>query len=379
MDVVGQYIAELGIKAEDGVEALLESMSRKFGRNEAEDYVSNLIGLRRSNPQLFYEEKNADYEKAMLFSGAFDEGILRSACSWLITRKEIFGPTILEIGCDCGFMTCFLGKMFPESKITSIDRGKNGIAIAKRNEQRLGIRNVEFLQTDVKKLKNRAFDTVFSMRTAPENAKKRPVDHIFDNWKLASEGYSHFFEAYARVLRGLTAEKGHVITVERLDKSSILLGWIKALNKAGIIADFDRLAFLEMPEISRPLDLSVIEGSLGERVSIEEIEKKWSAINSFDPAKSRWTDDEVLPALTGKAGRMIRGTRILGQHGEAVGQFACYNVINDPNHFLYLCDSGNSGKQLILFTKDEESDIIENYLAQIKHNKNSGLCAVKLA
>lgn len=89
----------------------------------------------------------------------YDGDIIRKACNYIDTHKDFFVETILEVGCEAGFMTGFLAKTFPKARIVSIDRSKAAIDIATKRIESLGIKNVEFRVSPLAEISEQ-FDTV---------------------------------------------------------------------------------------------------------------------------------------------------------------------------------------------------------------------------
>ena len=90
---------------------------------------------------------------ADLLQRGYDIDIIRKACNYIAENKEYFGKTILEVGCDAGYMTGFLAKTFPDAKIVSIDRSESAMNIAKANLEILDVHNVELKHCALKDVK----------------------------------------------------------------------------------------------------------------------------------------------------------------------------------------------------------------------------------
>ncbi len=94
---------------------------------------------RLSGSKEFYDFKNSDPEISRALSEAYDGDIIRKACNYISSHKDYFGETILEVGCDCGIISCFLAKSFPDAEIVSIDRCAAAIKIAKDFAKKQGL------------------------------------------------------------------------------------------------------------------------------------------------------------------------------------------------------------------------------------------------
>lgn len=135
-----EYMQQLGVKALRSTRVIFDELDRKFGIEKGRK-ISTMISSRaeRENytgesdwqeaDRQFYDFKNGDYALSLYLTGAFDGDIIRKTCNWIADHKDLFGETILEIGCDIGLISCFLAKTFPDSTITAIDRCKNGLII----------------------------------------------------------------------------------------------------------------------------------------------------------------------------------------------------------------------------------------------------------
>ena len=207
-----KHVKRLGIRAINSQNKLEKEGSRIFGKG-----FKGIVDRIQYDPHKSdYDVKNSDYDIAMFYSGAYDYHIIVNACDWIYEHKECFGKKILEIGCDCGFMTTFLATQFPDSHIVSIDREKNGLEIAKKNCEKFGVTNVEFIQSDLMDLDYGKFDTVFSMRTLIENLN--PEFEKDNDWHQIeySDRFSAGLEKLSSKLSSLIVENGTFVSIERL-------------------------------------------------------------------------------------------------------------------------------------------------------------------
>lgn len=104
-------------------------LKKQLGQREADRLMEQV--WQESDVQRLYDVKNGSYEKGITFSGAYDGDIYRKACNWIAQNQDVFGETILDVGCDCGIMSCFLAKLLPGSHITAIDRTENAVKVAR--------------------------------------------------------------------------------------------------------------------------------------------------------------------------------------------------------------------------------------------------------
>ncbi len=141
MDAGLAYLQEIGFNRSRGKYGLVRRWEELFGREKAFQLYNQWTKIEDSSPE-FYDFKNSDPEISRSYIEAYDGDIIRKACNYIYDHKEYFGRTILEVGCDIGYMTGFLAKTFPESTIVAIDRNKAAISLATKCLEALGIKNV---------------------------------------------------------------------------------------------------------------------------------------------------------------------------------------------------------------------------------------------
>ncbi|MBL8028421.1 MAG: peptide chain release factor N(5)-glutamine methyltransferase [Fibrobacteres bacterium] len=85
----------------------------------------------------------------------------------LSSEKELFSElapkTILDIGTGSGIIAIAAAKLFPDAKITAIDKSDKALEIAKANGASAGTSKIEFILSDLfTELVNRKFDLILS-------------------------------------------------------------------------------------------------------------------------------------------------------------------------------------------------------------------------
>ncbi len=242
------YMIELGFKPEKSFSKIKDRVYETTDKDVAERIMKAIDsrGDGKGNNDSFYKQKNSTLKLSLAITGAFDADILKRACNWIVEHKDFFNKTILEVGCDCGVMSCFLARMFPDSHITSIDRCEEAISNAKELAAKLSISNITFLTCDLKDLSG-TYDTVFSMRTVHENFEA-PEEAVNDLSEQA-EVFRDSLAEYANALRSRLSEDGVLISIERIGRNALLLGWMEALYDAGLFfltEVYDELKCLEV-------------------------------------------------------------------------------------------------------------------------------------
>lgn len=132
-----RYLRSLGLRPAQDSDALAAQLRQAVGDAQAEAALSALYtrrtqqetaagGLDRQETAAFYDRKNQHPQASLILSAAHDWDLLCQTCQWVTQHPDAFGATILDVGCDCGLLSCFLAQTFPHSRITSIDRSANG-------------------------------------------------------------------------------------------------------------------------------------------------------------------------------------------------------------------------------------------------------------
>lgn len=100
---------------------------------------------------------------AVLIPRPETEELVEEVLSWLNASHREEGE-ILEIGAGSGNIAVALGKSLPDLRVTSLEKSPDALDVARRNRDRHGVKNVEFLQGDVfdAPLGGRKFDAVVS-------------------------------------------------------------------------------------------------------------------------------------------------------------------------------------------------------------------------
>lgn len=146
----------------------------------------------------------------------------------------MFGETILDVGCDCGIMSCFLAKLLPGSHITAIDRTENAVKVARQLAETLQLHNISFVHADLAALGEQTYDTVFSMRTVHENVANRDIQPSFAPLLEQAQLYGNTVADYGQQLAGKVKAGGTLVSIERGEKNPMFLGWLFDLHENGL-------------------------------------------------------------------------------------------------------------------------------------------------
>ena len=277
-----EYMISLGFRPANSMSGVEDQIAHVSDRDTARRIVREIDRRADGNSdnQIFYSMKNADYNISLALTNAFDADIIRKACNWISEHKDFFGASILEVGCDCGVMSCYLAKTFPQSKIVAIDRCEAAIENAKRFAEIQGVDNIIFYACDLADVKDK-FDTVFSMRTVHENYIHEE-DVVNDLGEQAAIFQSSLLP-YALNLSGVLSDDGLLISIERIGRNALLLGWMEALEKAGLLFDITCYEELKCKEVGTDSEFQAF-------ICFKEVESETGARELFDYACANYLD-----------------------------------------------------------------------------------------
>lgn len=363
-----RYLRSLGLRpARDSVE-LAAQLQQAVGKAQAEQALSALHRRQRqqASGQLdrqatadFYARKNQHPQASLILSAAHDWDLLCQTCRWITQHRDTFGATILDVGCDCGLLSCFLAQTFPDATITSIDRDANGIHAAQTLAQRLGLSNITFLCTDLENLPLRTFDTVFSSRTVQEN-----YDPLTENARflpLTHQGRicAQVFQRYTGLLCRFLKLGGYLVTVERMERDRVFLGYCLALHQQGLDLVPESHQELRCQEGDHTTCLQAFSGVKEGKTTPTDAEDFFIA--TFQNAltwQPRHLDVEGELILELCAQELIRGHFLHNSQGARVGKLAIYTSKFDSEELFYYQGILGQPVQVHRLSRGELADVI---------------------
>ena len=268
-----------------------EILQTELKQNEGDEAETDISPL--------YEMQNENLDLSLAYTGCFIADYLRSFFNWIEENRDVFGHEILDIGCHNGVTTCYLAQQFPDSVVIGIDRVENSVKVSRQLAERLGLKNVEFLQIDVKDIKDRQFDTVVSSRVLQENYKmffhrlefSDPLNELTEYCEVR-------LKKYAETLSKLVKENGTLVTSELMGDNPLFGGWLQALNAQSLIPDEERFKKFEGMDLDTPQSARMLickKGEPLERNDIYQMYEKFLYINvrningiPFDVSRSGW-------------------------------------------------------------------------------------------
>lgn len=259
---VDEYMQAVGLKYVKSTNEFLTGLAVRTNKDYVKKIANELNSRatgQSSGSAYFYQIKNENYAGTMYVSAAFDGGVFRHIGNIILDNPHLFKGEITDFACDCGIVTCFIAKSYPECHITGIDINSLAIENAKKLARNLGLDNVEFICADVYEYgsKNMA-DTITSFRGMLDVCEKETKGLPFfgeTDWR--ENQYREAFSKYAEVFKNNLKENGNVLCVERYTPEYGWLGWLKALAEKGICADSDKCGLMKASDISSVKEYSV--------------------------------------------------------------------------------------------------------------------------
>ena len=363
-----RYLRSLGLRPAQDSDALAAQLRQAVGDAQAEAALDALYRrqqqqasgtLDRQETATFYDLKNQHPQASLILSAAHDWDLLCQTCQWVTQHPDAFGDTILDVGCDCGLLSCFLAQTFPHARITSIDRSANGIHAAQQLAERLGLTNITFLHADLETLPPMAFDTVFSSRTVQEN-----YDPLLENARflpLTHQGRicAQVFHRYTGLLCRFLKPGGTLVTVERMERDRVFLGYCLALHSQGLDLVPESHQELHCQEGDHTTTLQAFCGVKEGRTTPTDAEDFFIA--TFQDAltwQPRHLDVEGELILELCAQELIRGHFLHNPQGARVGKLAIYTSKFDPEELFYYQGILGQPVQVHRLSRGELSDVL---------------------
>lgn len=173
-------------------------------------------------------------------AGQFDSKCYRDFVEWLLSEVREEPSNVLDLGCGNGVLTCLLAHLWPNARVIGVDRNENGLAVARSASARVGLKNVEFRQSNFGHLRDSipeaAFDLIIAVKVFHEMLA------IPDG--LDTPGYSvtdlDFPELTNSNTQGLgelccsLAQHGRLVSVDRWNNPDRLIWFIRSAEASGM-------------------------------------------------------------------------------------------------------------------------------------------------
>lgn len=332
---VDDYMQQVGLKYVKSTNEFLAGLAYRTDKNYttrvAEELNSRAQHSNSSN-MVFYKIKNENYDGSIYISAAFDGGLFRHLGNMIIDNPELFKGEVLDLACDCGIVTCFIAKMYPQCRIVGVDVNSSAIENAKALAAKLGVDNAEFVCADVFDYGgDKKADTVCTFRALLDCCMGRTKELPFFGERMQRENlYKDAFADFAAVIKNNLCSGGNVLSVERYTADYGWLGYMLALEENGINPLEDKCAVMRAADLSSVKEYSVTfaqDGGSG------------NAQNAFDNAL-----EKEFRSGQGYEGYMAE----FALYHDCDGEIKFYDVYKDGK-ILHQFALANSDKGKIIF------------------------------
>ena len=347
------YLKRIGFQKINSSLGLAHRWERLYGKEKSNQLFETWESI-KGRSTAFYEFKNSDYELSKSISETYDGDIIRNECNFLSAKKRFVGKTILEVGCESGYLTGFLASFFPESQIVAIDRSSAAIAIAQKRISKLGCGNVEFRNCALADITD-TYDTVVSMRTIQENIdysnapfKGEPIYFQFLQYQELSR--EHVSNLASRVSAG-----GSLLVFERVGKDPLLGGILFELCDEKCSPQVKTIETIRCHECDGYNTFHSFVCSKGLLESKQSIVDYWCSSMSSVSGKAVLDYWDALTYLSINAGKLIQGVRLYDGNRQ-VGRLAVFRDNSGP--LVYYLAATEDSVQLFSYNSMIEKDVI---------------------
>ncbi|MBR3148932.1 MAG: class I SAM-dependent methyltransferase [Eubacterium sp.] len=362
---VEEYMKEVGLKyiktPNDFIAGLAYRTDKQYAQDMAYELNSRGEGAPVDNAH-FYELKNRSLDGSIYVSAAFDGGVFRHIGNLIIDNGELLGDNVLDLCCDCGIVTCFMAKQYPEKSFVGIDINESAINNAKALAEKLGVTNAEFICSDVFELDlGKKFDCVTSFRCLLDACELKTQGLNFVGSREEREAtYQEAFSDYAKIVAKHLDDNGTLISVERYTAEYGWLGWMQALEENGLLMCADKCSQMQAQDISNTKEYSVTFASRNyESKPIEAFEaalsRNFKSGTGYDGGMAEFAlyyDSEGEIEFTD----VIKGTRIIHQYAFATAK-------NGKRMYF---DAANNNRKIKYYNEKKEGKMRADFEAKIK-------------
>lgn len=367
---VDNYMKALDLKYYKSTNDFLASLMLKTDKGyvkELADTLNSRAQGQNSDNEYFYKLKNRTLDGSLCVSAAFDSGLFRHLGNMIIDGKEYFHGTVLDIGCDCGLVSCFIAQQYPECKVVGVDKNEAAVNNAKELAERLGLANAEFVTADIYDFNlDEKADVATSFRGLLDIAQRQTSGVSVIGERSAREGaYQQAFLPLATAIGNNLKDGGTVISVERYTAMYGWLGWMQALAENGICPIVEQCARMVAQDISSAKDYSVTFAQKNCNTSpieaynyvMEKDFKSGAGVTGADAEFALYFDSDEIEFTD-----VYKGEKLIHQFAKAVskgGKYMFYEADLDYRKLKY-CNEKKSQKaqedfdrKLALYNKNE--------------------------
>ena len=364
---------------------LYTQFERRFGEIIGRGMLTNFyrkIRESETNPNYlkeFYQMKNQSLDAALLFNAGYQGDNYRQAINWIMDNHDVFGKEILDVGCECGVMSVFLGMAFADSKITAVDRCPAAIAAAKELAERMDVHNIEFICSEIHDLPDKQYDTVFCMRMLPENCDMSKVLQSYDFLLNEARNFAVNISEFGADISRLVKEHGFLVSMERCDVDPILLGWMQCLNGYGLTAVSGCYQEMKVKEMENEGTIQAFALMNEGMADPTEIYRFWCVCQSLhldDANEGQYTGWYADMELQNFADTLLGGFLLQDPEGHPILTYSVWAIKDNPRQLMIYQAMGD--EHILTFYEafrrheimDQLMDMREDYVRQGAIAKN---------
>ena len=236
---ITDYFNNVGLRHWSSSKAYGKYLMRSSAGKRVLDYLTD-----DDSSDDLYILKNDNLELSLAVSGYNVKYFYEVYLTWWLNENLPKPDRLLDMGCDCGILTCFYATLYSEAEILGIDKNELAIDRARELADKLGLKNVRFEVHDIHNFvnmeHNQSYDLITST-TVMHEVIKFPKDLA---WNLNDIDLEQGMESMQPVLNGiqrlLKEDSGLYVSVDRHPIPSLTARWVRALNHANLKVDWDR-------------------------------------------------------------------------------------------------------------------------------------------
>lgn len=248
MSEIARYFKELCLSDGTKNETMMGLLKQFYSEKRAEKIFNKWLSEveMRANGiktgQNIYTLMNEDYNESLMLIGGSNYDRLIAQGEWIEKNQDFFGKDILDVGCLNGLMTCFIARLFPESKVVGIDNNKPAIINAKKLAKTLRLDNAKFVFVPFSRIDG-TYDTVFTSLFLHENYNivAPSTYNTMNNEEKIDYWYGQINPTIEKISSVLN-ENGTAICFERYYYNIALAGLLKAFERNGLDLSIDKVA-----------------------------------------------------------------------------------------------------------------------------------------
>ena len=261
-ELIEAYFDEIGLKASPSIESFYENLESKYEKQVIKRLgkVMDERAEGKMNNRL-YAVKNESLDLSIDFS-SYMANMYVGYFKWLVNEFKFKPKKILDLGCDNGIVTCFYALLYPDAKVVGVDRSKNSIKCAQELAEKLGISNIEFHVTDLKKcdkfFEHKSFDMITSTCAIYEAINLNTDERGWSLEEIASKSTNKDLTKLMSSLDKAITDDGIFITFERLTSPQCAMSFIKVLQESNFIVNKSNWARIKFHEVGNEQEMPLL-------------------------------------------------------------------------------------------------------------------------